>query len=68
MDRKEVVVFLTAIETSELYEIKIIALLCQTFLYNRIIFQFFSLIINEIIFIFRMHNFKRYGKFNLYIL
>lgn len=26
MDRKEVVVFLTAIETSELYEIKIIAL------------------------------------------
>lgn len=45
-DRKEVVVFLTAIETSELYEIKIIALLCQTFLYNRIIFQFFSLIIN----------------------
>lgn len=44
-DRKEVVVFLTAIETSELYEIKIIAL-CQTFLYNRIIFQFFSLIIN----------------------
>lgn len=47
-DRKEVVVFLTAIETNELYEIKIIALhvVVPNIFVQSYNFPFFSLIIN----------------------